>query len=277
MKPHVLRFAALIALSLAARGGAAEEKAGDPNIPFEKYTLDNGLEVILHQDRTAPVVYVSVWYHVGSGDETPGKSGFAHLFEHMMFQGAKHIGEDVHFPILRAIGVTNVNGTTNTERTNYYEEIPSNQLEVALWLESDRMGYMLPVLTEKSLENQRQVVRNERRQNYDDAPYGKARFALPAALFPEGHPMNFPTIGLHEDIENAQLDDVKAFFAKWYVPSNATLVLAGDFDLEEAKAQVKKWFGSFPKTTKPAQLVNEQPKLAKSKRVTIDDPFATLR
>src|SRR5687767_12163846 len=153
MKPHVLRFAALIALSLFARGGAADEKADDPKIPFEKYTLANGLEVILHQDKTAPVVYVSVWYHVGSGDETPGKSGFAHLFEHMMFQGAEHIGEDGHVQILRTIGVKNVDGTTSTDRTNYYEEVPSNQLETVLWLESDRMGYMLPILTEKSLEN----------------------------------------------------------------------------------------------------------------------------
>jgi zinc protease len=276
MKRNLARFAALLALTLVARGGVADESE-DPKIPFIKYQLENGLEVILHQDKTAPVVYVSIWYHVGSGDETPGKSGFAHLFEHMMFQGAKHIGEDVHFPILRAIGVSNVNGTTNTERTNYYEEIPSNQLETALWLESDRMGYMLPVLTEKSLDNQRQVVRNERRQNYDDAAYGKTRFALPAALYPEGHPLHYPTIGLHEDIANASLADVKGFFSKWYVPSNATLVLAGDFEIEDARKLVDKWFASFPKTTKPAKLETAQPKLTKSTRVTIDDPFATLR
>jgi zinc protease len=280
MKRHSFPLIATIALSLLARGGSADEAPApdtDPKIPFEKYELENGLEVILHQDRAAPVVYVSIWYHVGSGDETAGKSGFAHLFEHMMFQGAKHIGEDVHFPLLRGIGVTTVNGTTNTERTNYYEEVPSNQLETVLWLESDRMGYLLPLVSEKSLENQRQVVRNERRQNYDDAAYGKTRFALAAALWPEGHPLHYPTIGLHEDIENAKVDDVKAFFSKWYVPSNATLVIAGDFDVDETKKLVDKWFGSFPKTARPAQLTTAQPVIKKSTRATIEDPFATLR
>jgi zinc protease len=248
----------------------------DLSIHFERYTLANGLEVILHRDTTAPLVSVNIWYHVGSGDEVPGKSGFAHLFEHMMFQGAKHIGEDVHFDTLREIGGTNVNGTTNPDRTNYYETVPSHELETALWLESDRMGYLLDLLNEQSLQNQIEVVRNERRQRYDNVPYGAERFAVAAALYPEGHPYRYLTIGRHEDVENANLDDVIAFFEKWYVPSNATLVLAGDFELAEAKALVDKWFSTFPKLPKPTHVVVPAPQLQANVKIEIDDAFARL-
>jgi zinc protease len=245
-------------------------------IEYERYTLDNGLEVILHRDPTAPLVAVNIWYHVGSGDEVPGMSGFAHLFEHMMFQGAQHIGEDVHFDILREIGGTGVNGTTNADRTNYFEIVPSHEIETAMWLESDRMGYMLSLLNETSLDNQIDVVRNERRQRYDNVPYGLERFAVAAALYPEGHPYRYLTIGLHEDLENASLDDVGDFFKKWYVPSNATLVLAGDFEIDEAKALVDKWFGSFPKLQKPAHVVVPAPELKQDVRTELKDPFARL-
>lgn len=257
----------------AKKGQAVTEV---PKIDYERYRLDNGLEVILHSDRTVPLVAVDVWYHVGSGDETPGKSGFAHLFEHMMFQGAKHIGEDVHFELLRKVGGTGINGTTNTDRTNYFEVVPSHHIETAMWLESDRMGYMLDLLDEKSLENQRDVVRNERRQRYDNVAYGAERFAVAAALYPEGHPYRYLTIGRHEDIEGATLDDVRAFFLNWYVPSNATLVLAGDFSLEEGKTLVDKWFGSFPKLPEPKRTPAPAPKLSKTTRVEIDDTFARL-
>src|SRR5688500_3999408 len=172
----------------------------DPKLPHERYVLDNGIEVILHPDRRVPLVAVSVWYHVGSGDETPGKSGFAHLFEHMMFQGSVHTGEDVHFEVLRKAGASGVNGATHPDRTNYFEVLPAHQLETALWLESDRMGYMLPLLNDKSFANQRDVVRNERRQNYDNVPYGKERFAVNEALYPAGHPYRHLTIGRHEDL-----------------------------------------------------------------------------
>ncbi|KIG16725.1 zinc protease [Enhygromyxa salina] len=245
-------------------------------IDHERYTLDNGLEVILHRDPTAPLVAVNIWYHVGSGDEVPGMSGFAHLFEHMMFQGAKHIGEDVHFDTLREIGATGVNGTTNSDRTNYFEIVPSHEVETALWLESDRMGYLLALLNEASLENQIDVVRNERRQRYDNVPYGLERFAVAAALYPEGHPYRYLTIGRHEDLENATLDDVSNFFKRWYVPSNATLVLAGDFEIDEAKALVDKWFGSFPKLPKPAHTVVPAPELKQNVRTELEDPFARL-
>jgi predicted Zn-dependent peptidase len=243
-------------------------------IPFEKYTLDNGLEVILHSDRSVPLVAVDVWYHVGSGDERPGLSGFAHLFEHMMFQGAKHIGSDVHFDTLRKVGGTSVNGTTNKDRTNYFEVVPSHQIETALWLESDRMGYLLDLLNQEALDNQIDVVRNERRQRYDNVPFGKERFAIAAGLYPEGHPYRYLTIGKHEDLETAKLEDVRAFFRQWYVPSNATLVLAGDFDLDEGKALVDKWFGSFPRFDKPGHTAPPKPTPTQQPRVELDDPFA---
>jgi predicted Zn-dependent peptidase len=260
----------------AVAGAAAADAAPTVNIEFERYTLDNGLEVILHQDRSAPQVAINVWYHVGSGNEVPGRSGFAHLFEHMMFQGAKHIGEDVHFDILREIGGTSVNGTTNSDRTNYFEIVPSHHIETGLWLESDRMGYLLDLLNEKSLENQQEVVRNERRQRYDNVPYGLDRFAVAAALYPEGHPYRYLTIGRHEDLEAAKLADVRAFFEQWYVPSNATLTLAGDFEIAQAKQLVDKWFGSFPKLAKPESKEVQPPPLTANVREEIQDPFARL-
>jgi predicted Zn-dependent peptidase len=255
---------------------AAPAAADEVELEFENYTLDNGLQVILHRDPRAPTVAVNLWYHVGSGDEMPGKSGFAHLFEHMMFQGAKHIGEDVHFDLLREIGATGINGTTNSDRTNYYEIVPRHELETALWLESDRMGYLLDLLSEESFANQRDVVRNERRQNYDDRAYGRSRFAVAAALYPEGHPYRYLTIGRHEDLEAASLSDVQNFFLKWYVPSNATITIAGDFDPEQAKALVAKWFGTFPALPKPEHRDLPAPKLEDDVVVEVPDPFARL-
>ena len=255
---------------------ARKPEAPTVNIDFERYTLANGLEVILHQDRSSPQVAVNLWYHVGSGNEVPGRSGFAHLFEHMMFQGAKHIGEDVHFDILREIGGTGVNGTTNSDRTNYYEIVPAHHLETALWLESDRMGYLLDLLNQKSLDNQKEVVRNERRQRYDNVPYGLDRFAVAAALYPEGHPYRYLTIGRHEDLEAAKLVDVRAFFKQWYVPSNATLTLAGDFDIHQAKAMVDKWFGSFPTLPRPEVVPVQATPLTADVRQEIRDPFARM-
>jgi zinc protease len=251
--------------------------SGDPRIPFKRYRLENGLEVILHQDRTVPIVHVNVWYHVGSGDETPGKSGFAHLFEHMMFQGTKNTGEDQHFGILQEIGAQDANGSTNPNRTNYYETVPANQLETALWLESERMGYLLDAVSEKSLANQREVVRNERRQNYDNVPYSVARFAVNTALYPEGHPYRHLTIGRHEDLEAASLDDVQGFFRRWYVPANATLAVAGDFETAEAERLIAKWFATFPKTTKPLQAAIPAPAVQGPVRLEVADPLARLR
>jgi zinc protease len=279
-------LAALVALAGPTQAGddtaptpaPAARKAApdDPVVAFERYKLDNGLEIILHQDNSVPLVAVNVWYHVGSGDETPGKSGFAHLFEHMLFQGSKNVGEDKHFEILKKIGASSVNGTTNSDRTNYFEVVPSHHLETALWLESDRMGYFLPMLTEPSLKNQIDVVRNERRQRYDNEPYGMTLFAVSAALYPEGHPYRYLTIGRHEDLESASLEDVVSFYRKWYVPANATLVIAGDFETKVARELVQKWFGSFPRTKKPAQTPPAAP-VVKRTRTEVQDRFAKLR
>ncbi|MCY1056272.1 pitrilysin family protein [Nannocystis sp. SCPEA4] len=274
----LLPLALLLGAAAPVQAAPAKPAADSPgvDIPYERYVLPNGLEVILHRDPAAPLVVTNLWYHVGSGDETPGKSGFAHLFEHMMFQGAKHIGNDVHFKILQEIGGTGINGTTNSDRTNYFEVVPSHQLETALWLESDRMGYMLDLLDEKSLANQRDVVRNERRQRYDNVPYGRERFAVAEALYPEGHPYRYLTIGRHEDLEAASVPDVQGFFRKWYVPSNATLTVAGDFQPEQAKALIEKWFGSFPKLAQPAHQQVPAPQLTQTVRRELDDSFARL-
>jgi zinc protease len=288
---HALARAGLVAVALILAGSSASHAqpdpvamakrrppppAADPAIRFEKYQLANGLEVILAPDPTVPLVAVNVWYHVGSGNEVVGKTGFAHLFEHMLFQGSKHVGEDRHFEILKKIGADGVNGTTNSDRTNYFEVVPSNQLEAGLWLESDRMGHLLPLLTQKSLDNQIEVVRNERRQRYDNVPYGAALLARYDALFPAGHPYKYLTIGRHEDLAGATLGDVIGFWKTWYVPANATLTLVGDFDVPTARALVDKWFGGFPKSQRPTTVAIPPP-TAKAARVVLQDRLAKLR
>ncbi|HET9765787.1 MAG TPA: pitrilysin family protein, partial [Thermoanaerobaculia bacterium] len=269
--------ALLLATLTLAVATARPTHAQDPKIPFERYTLPNGLEVVLVEDHSVPLVAVDIWYHVGSGDEVPGRSGFAHLFEHMMFQGTKNTGEDKHFEVLQTIGGTDVNGSTNSTRTNYYEVIPSNQLETALWLESERMAYLPETITQKSLDNQREVVRNERRQSYDNVPYGKEGLLVSELLYPEGHPYRYETIGRHEDLAAATAEDVKAFFANWYVPANATLTLAGDVDRATAKRLVEKWFGTFPATRKPVAGPVSTPTVQGPQRRTVEDSLAKLR
>lgn len=250
--------------------------ASAPVIAHERYELPSGMQVVLVPDKSVPLVAVNLWVHVGSGDEVPGKSGFAHLFEHMMFQGGKHAGEDQHFPVLRKIGATGVNGTTNSDRTNFFEQVPAHQLQTALWLESDRLGWLLDLLNQKSLDNQRDVVRNERRQRYDNVPYGLERFEINRLLYPEGHPYRYLTIGRHEDLERASLDDVHGFFRHWYVPSNTTLCLAGDFDPKAVKAVVAKWFGSFPRLPKPVHGELAVPVIDKPVQAIVHDPLAKL-
>jgi zinc protease len=222
------------------------------SLAFEKYVLDNGLEVILHEDHRTPVVAVNLWYHVGSKDEAPGKNGFAHLFEHMMFQGSRHVAEDTFFKYLERAGASERNGTTNVDRTNYFETVPENQLALALWLESDRMAFLLDHADEETFKSQREVVKNERRQNYENAPYGLVTQFIYNELFPENHPYHRLTIGTPEDLDNASLDDVKAFFRTYYVPNNATLVLAGDLDKAKTKELVAKYFGPIVRGKDPA-------------------------
>ncbi|GLS82787.1 M16 family metallopeptidase [Paraferrimonas haliotis] len=224
-------------------------------IPYEKYQLDNGLTVILAADNSDPLVHVDVTYHVGSAREQAGRSGFAHLFEHMMFQGSKHVGDDQHFKIVTEAGGT-MNGTTNSDRTNYFETVPKNQLEKMLWLESDRMGFLLPAITSEKFEVQRETVKNERDQRIDNRPYGRMGERTAAALYPEGHPYSWPVIGWPADLDAAQVDDVRQFFARWYGPNNATLTIGGDFERAQALAWVSKYFGSIPRGPE----VNAQPK-----------------
>ena len=217
------------------------------SLPFEKYVLSNGLEVILHEDHRTPVVAVNVWYHVGSKDEGPGRNGFAHLFEHVMFQGSRNVGEDQFFRYLERAGASDRNGTTNTDRTNYYETVPSGELGLALWLESDRMGFLLDHANDETFKSQREVVKNERRQNYENAPYGLVRQFVRSTLFPPTHPYHRLTIGTPQDLDAATFEDVRAFFKRYYVPNNATLVIAGDFQPAKAKELVAKYFGGLPR------------------------------
>ena len=215
------------------------------DINYEKYYLNNGLEVILYRDDTLPLVAANIWYKVGSANEIKGKTGIAHLFEHMMFQGSQNVPKEMHFKYIQEAGGT-LNGSTSFDRTNYYEKVPSNFLELILWLESDRMGFWLSALTQQKLDNQKDVVKNERLERYDNQPYGLAWEILLKNLFPESHPYSWPTIGSLDDISSFTMEDVKSFFKKYYSPSNACLVIAGDFDKTEVKALVDKYFASIP-------------------------------
>ena len=221
-------------------------------IAFEKFVLPNGLTVIFHEDRSSPLVAVNVWYHVGSKDEEPGRTGFAHLFEHLMFMGSKNAPYPSFDSIMESWGGHN-NGTTSNDRTNYYEIGPRNLLETFLWLEADRLATLPDVITDEELERQRKVVQNERRQSYENRPYGRAELVVPEAMYLPNHPYHWPTIGSHADLEAATVADVRAFFESFYRPSNASLVIAGDFDPAAARALVEKYFGWQPKRPRPTR------------------------
>jgi zinc protease len=255
MKAHLA--AAILALGAPAfaqqQQAAKEERTGREAlaIPHEKYTLPNGLEVLLSRDPKLPVVAVNVWYHVGAWHEQPGRSGFAHLFEHMMFQGSRHVPDDVHISLLEQLGATDLNGTTNFDRTNYFQTVPAHHLETALWLESDRMGFLLDAVDEPKLRTQKEVVKNERRQGVETQPYGLAQERMWQALFPAPHPYHGRVIGSMKDLEAATLEEVKDFFRAWYTPANATLAVVGDFEPEQARALIEKYFGTLPATPRP--------------------------
>ena len=240
------------------------------NIPFTKYTLDNGLDVLIHEDHSLPIVAVNVWYHVGSKNEVPGRTGFAHLFEHLMFEGSQHYDRGYFHPLQEA--GASLNGSTNADRTNYWEVVPTNALDLALWMESDRMGYLLPALTEAKFSNQRDVVLNERRQNYENRPYGLAGMAIVSALYPPDHPYHWLTIGAAEDIRAAHIDDVKAFFQRYYHPANASLTLAGDVDVEMGILLADEYFSEVPAGEKPARLkIPAPPPPAADTRLVLED------
>ncbi len=229
---------------------------GKTIISYRKFVLDNGLKVILHEDHSDPLVHVDVTFHVGSGREEPGKSGFAHFFEHMMFQGSENVADEEHFKIITEAGGT-LNGTTNGDRTNYFETVPASQLEKVLWLEADRMGFLVDAVTQEKYEVQRETVKNERGQSYDNRPYGRLSERVSAALYPEGHPYSWPTIGFIDDLNRVNVNDLKAFFLRWYGPNNATLTIGGDLNEEETLKYVVKYFG--PITRGPDVTMPEKP------------------
>lgn len=263
--------ALLIVLFVISTNGIAQKKSF--KLDYEKYKLKNGLEVILHQDKSDPITAVAIQFHVGSNREVPGKTGFAHLFEHMMFQESQNVGQDQFFKLVQGNGGT-LNGGTWQDGTIYFEVVPNSALEMSLWLEADRMGFLLPTATYDAFLNQQEVVQNEKRQNYDNRPYGQTSYIIGKLLYPEGHPYNWTTIGSLEDLQNATLKDVHDFYTKWYGPNNATLVIAGDFDVDQTKKWVEKYFGPITasepvKTIKPMRVSLDQ-----QKRATYEDNFA---
>ncbi len=280
--PSVAAFATLILGTLAATAQPASlhrratpDTISAPAIPVERSVLPNGLTLLLSPDRTAPIVAVTIWYHVGSKNEVHGRTGFAHLFEHMMFQGSEHAAKGDHIRTVEDAGGT-MNGSTNNDRTNYYEVVPKNYLETVLWLESDRMGFLLPALGQDKLDNQRDVVKNERRLSVDNQPYGRASEVVSAALFPASNPYSWPVLGSMADLSAASVDDVKQFFRSYYAPDNAVLSICGDIDVAQAKALVERYFGSLPRgpgitrpTVAPASLPSER-------RLLLEDPKSTL-
>ncbi len=259
----------LAGLTAASVAVAATDAA--PALMFEKYTLANGLEVLLSDDHRVPLVAVNIWYHVGAGYEVPGRSGFAHLFEHIMFQGSRNVAEDTFFKYLEQAGAPLVNGTTDFDRTNYFETVPSNQLELALWLESDRMGFLLDTLTQERLDNQKAVVRKERQQSVENVPYGTPEERLIQLLYPAPHPYYGAVIGTHADLEAATLSDVREFFQVWYVPNNATIAIVGDFDPRTVRATVEKYFGSIPGGPEPVVPASMTQPISAERREVVPD------
>ncbi len=242
-------------------------------IDSETYRLDNGLEVILHQDQSDPIVAVAIQFHVGSNREEPGRTGFAHLFEHMMFQESQHVGQDQFFKNIQSAGGM-LNGGTSPDSTAYFEVVPKNALEMVLWMESDRLGYLLSRVTQDAFVNQQNVVQNEKRQRVDNRPYGHTDRVIGKLLYPEGHPYNWTVIGSMEDLTNATLTDVHAFHQKWYRPNNATLVVAGDFDQTQTRALIEKYFGEIPAGEPVADPAAQPVTLAQTKRAFHEDNFA---
>ena len=279
-----LRYCAVSLLCLAAANAGAQAKSQTGKSPelrvdYTEENLPNGLKVIYHVDHSTPVAAVLLWYNVGSKMEQPGRTGFAHLFEHMMFKGSKNVADGQHWALLEAAGGragNDINGTTSWDRTNYFEQVPSNQLELALWLESDRMGTLTETLTKAKLDNQREVVKNERRQSVDNQPYGSWLEKTEDLLYPQTHPYHHSVIGSMEDLSAASVEDVQNFFKTYYAPNNAVLVVAGDIDVAQAKQMVRKYFGPIPRGPNPPKLANMSvPTLVgREQRVVVQDALA---
>lgn len=281
MKRLIIALLAVSVLSTAdvfAKAKLVEtvtKKGDELVIPYKKYLLENGLTVLIHEDHSDPIVHVDVTYHVGSAREEIGKSGFAHFFEHMMFQGSDNVADEQHFKIITEAGGT-LNGTTNQDRTNYFETVPSNQLEKMLWLESDRMGFLLDAVTQQKFEVQRATVKNERGQRYDNVPYGLLREVAAKNFYPYGHPYSWLTIGYIEDLNRVNVQDLKNFFLRWYGPNNAVLTIGGDINADEVIKMVEKYFGSIPRGQEVTPTVLPQVELEKDRYVTMQDNYAKL-
>jgi len=281
MRKHLFLFSSAILLFVAFVSGQAKlvekvtSNGKDLVIPYEKYILPNGLTLIIHEDHSDPLVHVDVTYHVGSAREEIGKSGFAHFFEHMMFQGSDHVADEQHFKIVSEAGGT-LNGSTNRDRTNYFETVPSNQLEKMLWLEADRMGFLVDAVTQKKFEIQRSTVKNERGQNYDNRPYGLASETASRNLYPYGHPYSWLTIGYVEDLNRVNVQDLKNFFLRWYGPNNATLTIGGDVKPAEVTKLVEKYFGSIPRGPEVKPVEVPQANLTSDRYVSYTDNYAKL-
>src|SRR5688500_9010730 len=260
----------LVPVLFLATAVAPAAQAPSLSVPHTQFQLPNGLNVILHRDTSVPVVAVNLWYHVGSGHERPGRTGFAHLFEHVMFEGSTHVPEGAFDEWLEAAGANN-NGSTSVDRTNYYIDLPSNALDLALFLESDRMGFLLDDKAPDKINGQRDVVKNEKRQGVDNQPYGQAFIELPAMLYPSSHPYSWSTIGSMEDLTNASFEDVARFFRTYYVPNNASLVIAGDIDIDATRKLVEKWFSEIPRGKPVPTLAPPTPVLDGVKKKTITD------
>ena len=256
----------LVALLTGCQGGP------DFQIEYESYVLDNGLEVVLHEDASDPIAAVAILYHVGSAREVVGKTGFAHLFEHMMFQSSQHVPEDQFFRKIQASGGM-LNGGTSSDQTIFFEVVPKNALEMVLWLEADRMGYLLPTVTQEAFNNQQGVVQNEKRQS-ENRPYGQTSTVINRLLYPEGHPYSWTVIGSMDDLGSATVQDVRDFFTQWYGPNNATLVVAGDFDREETVAWIEKYFGEIPSAEPVTDPTPTPVTLTETKRAYREDNFA---
>src|ERR1044072_1749348 len=259
-----------ISLYLPAFGQKKSSASDSIKLPFETYKLPNGLTVIFSEDHTTPTVAVNIWYHVGSKNEMPGRTGFAHLFEHVMFTGSGHVPYGLHDKLTEGVGGSN-NGSTTNDRTNYYETLPANYLESALWLEADRMGYLLDTLDIAKLKAQRDVVKNERRQSYDNQPYGRVSEIFSAAMYPKDHPYSWPVIGSMTDLSAASEEDVKAFFRLYYAPNNATLAVVGDFNPAQTKAWIQKYFVDLPQGTAVERPKVPLGNLTASKRLVYED------
>ncbi|MBK9097763.1 MAG: insulinase family protein [bacterium] len=240
------------------------------DINYEKFNLANGLEVILNQNTSIPFASVNLWYKVGSANEVPGKTGLAHLFEHMMFQGSQNVAKEMHFKYIQEAG-GNLNASTSFDRTNYFEKLPANELELALWLESDRMGFFLNALDQVKLDNQKSVVLNERLERYDNQPYGLAWEKLISNIYSDGHPYSWPTIGYSDDIKGYTIEDVRNFFRKYYSPSNATLVIAGNFDIQQTKILIEKYFADIRSNGQPGILTKTSSLINENKFIVYED------